>query len=211
MEQEDYHYRFKVCILGARRSGKTSFASGFSSYLSPQPRRDAAADLAITSLSLQRRDLTLALSLWELAASLRAESAFLRPILGSTLVVLIVDSSAPDALSSLADFIGPLKTLHIPIALVATKLDLLDDSANNSSTHLSSLSLKAFAREQGFEYFEFYNSEPDRNDQHFERLFEILVSRVPDQLSFKALLSAGVNVGTKAFLNLGAKLAETAS
>ena len=125
-------YTFKVLMLGAASTGKTSLSDRYvNGIFDPNTKLTVGVDFYVKNVELEGKKVKL--QIWDMGGEKRFRFLLPTYALGSTGALFLYDVTRPDTLKELNDWVSIVRQKNgsIPIYLVGNKVDLKDQRKIN--------------------------------------------------------------------------------
>ena len=171
----NYDYTFKVLFLGDANVGKNSFTKRYCyNIFNPSERLTIGVDFHVTTIDLHGKKIKL--QIWDIGSEERFRFLLPTYCLGANAALLVYDISNPHSLDNVSDWTNVVrqKGEFIPIGLVSMRLH---EEIDRNTMHEVILHLiKRFN-------LNFYVEASAKTGQNIEKIFQILIDIVLEELS----------------------------
>ena len=212
-EEEDYHYRFKVVVLGDTKSGKTTFLD--SNFI--QKYNLILIFIALTEsngkvLNLEASEeiseritiqafnhMIFRVTYWELPGKERHLQFLKNYCLGAAVAIVLFDTTKASSLEKAENILKSIENCEIPIKyLICNKVDLLN-SKKNISNPVSQQDANTVAKNYNCDYFNCNATGVDYVGQIYNSMTENIIKLIGNNLELRNLIGKNISVGKKLF------------
>jgi small GTP-binding protein len=196
MDAEDYHFRFKITLVGDSGVGKTTFLDSLSQSYGKVLENESVEEVHFKSVIFIDETTLYRINYWDLPGSERYLPLISRYCAGSTTTVFMFDASRRASFERIEKWINEVeKTEVLTKVLIGNKADLM--GTKKGATNVNKTEAVALARKYGMEYFEISSLQEQSLAQVFEHIFNSIVSNIPNPPDPGMLLGKGISLGKR--------------
>ena len=205
VENEDYHFRFKICLVGDGGVGKTTLLDG-SSYAALTQNygnvleNETVEEMHFKSVVFVAETTTYRLNYWDLPGSERYLPLSSRYAAGATAALFVFDGNL-HSVTRRSTFERMERWIHecekveiLTKVLIGNKFDL---ASKRETQVVSKTEAMALAQKYGMEYFEISALDEGSLAHVFEHTFNSIVANIPNPPDPGMLLGKGISLGKK--------------
>merc|ERR1711904_624020 len=131
MDTEDFHFKFKIVVLGDKHVGKSSLIDAIAMNYGKILEIEVSEELSLKATSYMEEGQLYNIQYWEIPGYLKNMNYFFRYCLGATAAIYVFDLSKRSSLEKIDNWITETEKCNIPVkVLVGNKLDIYENSKN---------------------------------------------------------------------------------
>ncbi|CDW74685.1 ras-related rab-4 [Stylonychia lemnae] len=205
-ELDDYHFKFKISIVGDSGVGKTTFLDAISSTLGSVVENEQSSELHIKTTFYIDDAYQYKIVYFDMPGKERHHKYIHKYVNGSTAILFLFDTTKRTSFEKAEQWINDCEKCDIPIKiLVGNKIDL-SMTKKNLINPVTKVEAVALARKYGMEYFETCSVGEASIVQVFDHLFNSLLSLIPNPPDPEQLMGKNVVLGKRVLNDVKFKL-----
>ena len=204
-EIDDYHFRFKISLVGDSGVGKTSFLDAISQTLGTVVENEESTELHIKTTYYIDDAYQYKIVYFDMPGRERHHKYIHKYVNGSTACLFMFNITKRSSFEKVEQWINECDRCEVPIKiLVGNMIDLASGpnaqknksgAAGGSNSPVTKVEAIALARKYGMEYFETCSIGEASIVQVFDHLFNSLLALVPNPPDPSLLLGKNVVLG----------------
>ena len=201
-EVDDYHFRFKIAIVGDSGVGKTAFLDAISQTLGTVVENEESTELHIKTTYYIDDAYQYKIVYFDMPGKERHHKYIHKYVNGSTAVLYLFNVVKRSSFEKVEQWIQETERCEVPIRiLVGNKVDLAQaiqsKKATGSGAPVSKVEAISLAKKHGMDYFETCSIGEASIVQVFDHLFNSLLALVPNPPDPAQLMGKNVVLGQK--------------
>jgi Ras-related protein Rab-18 len=215
-EVDDYHFRFKITLVGDSKVGKTSFLDAISQTLGTVVENEESTELHLKTTYYIDDAYQYKIVYFDMPGKERHHKYIQKYALGSTAILFLFNITKRSSFEKIEQWIQECDKCDVPIKiLVGNMVDLAQAQQQTviakgkpqiGPTNVSKVEAIALARKYGMEYFETCSIGEASIVQVFDHLFNSLLALVPNPPDPAQLLGKNVVLGSRVINDLKFKM-----
>eukprot|EP00345_Euplotes_harpa_P006267 CAMPEP_0168326886 /NCGR_PEP_ID=MMETSP0213-20121227/5576_1 /TAXON_ID=151035 /ORGANISM="Euplotes harpa, Strain FSP1.4" /LENGTH=220 /DNA_ID=CAMNT_0008329699 /DNA_START=1 /DNA_END=663 /DNA_ORIENTATION=+ len=206
-ELEDFHFKFKISIIGDTGVGKSSFLDAITQNLGKVVENEQSTELNTKTTFYIDDSYMYKIVYFDMQGKERHHKYIQQYCNGSTGIIFLFDASKRSTFEKIEQWIVECEKCDTPIKiLVGNKIDIVMTKKNvlNPVTKVEGIGL---ARKYGMEYFETSSIGEASIVQVFDHLFNSLLNLIPNPPDPEALMGKNVVLGKRVSSDIKFKMA----
>ncbi|KRX02356.1 P-loop containing nucleoside triphosphate hydrolase [Pseudocohnilembus persalinus] len=194
MDSEDYHFKFRITIMGDKAVGKSALLDSIANNFGKIVENEQSEELNIKTVGYVDDDTLFKISYWEIPGSQRNAEHSFRFCLGASAAVYMFDVSRRQSFERVENWIKETEKCEIPIRiLVGNKVDLYA----NTKGAVSKSEAQSLAQKYDMEYFETCSIGDSSISLVYDHLFTTIVNSIPNPPTPQSLIGKGILLGKR--------------
>jgi len=200
VDQEDYHYRLKVVVLGDSKCGKTTFLDTMTQNNGKVIEIESSEEIS-ERVSLQMIEhLLFKITYWELPGRDRNIKYIHHYAMGAAAVIVMFDTTKSSSFERAQSILENIEVCNIPIKiLIGNKVDLLTTKKN--ITPVIQQDAELLAKNFGCEYFPCNSLLEVSTNEIFTTLMKLITNVIGENMDLQNLVGKNISVGKRVFVH----------
>eukprot|EP00357_Protocruzia_adherens_P037789 CAMPEP_0114985790 /NCGR_PEP_ID=MMETSP0216-20121206/8067_1 /TAXON_ID=223996 /ORGANISM="Protocruzia adherens, Strain Boccale" /LENGTH=214 /DNA_ID=CAMNT_0002348155 /DNA_START=31 /DNA_END=675 /DNA_ORIENTATION=+ len=194
--EEDYHFKFKIVIVGDKGVGKTTLLDTISNNYGKVLENEQSSEVHVKTLGYLDDNTLFRIVYWDLPGSEHHQKFISKYCMGATAALFLFDASKRSSFERVENWIMELEKCDIPTqVLVGNKIDLVGSKKAQNAVNKSEP--VGLARKYGMEYFETCATGESSIAQVYDHIFTSVINSIPNPPDPGDLLGKGIVLGKR--------------